>query len=315
MKTVAIVGTHPNTRDKAPYTNPDVDIWVFNNQIIQGWVPRADAVFDIHPPQDIYRRCAEHDVFDKWLRADKAQKFYTPYPIEDAPGNVVYPLEDIAAALLPNFKRGDEPNKYFTSGPCYALALSVYLGYERIEFYGIEMEANSEYIYQRDGIGLWFGIALGRGIEVYIPKESMLFYAPLYGYDLNAATVDREAFEVRASELAQAMEKTESQLNAAKGALDSVLARINLMQQQGKPAHQIQKLGEEYEIRQHEYEQAIANHAFINGQFLDCKAWQTRVEKALEYSGNAQAVLAQNSEKYSRMIDRMTLNGEMGIPQ
>lgn len=313
MKTVAIVGTHPTTRDEAPFDNPDVDIWGFNNQMVQGWCRRATAIFDIHHPADIHRRRLEHPAFGDWLSKQKEITVYTPSPIEDCPRNEVYPLDEVCADLFPNFKRGDEVNKYFTSGPCYALALAIHKGYERIEMYGIEMESNSEYVYQRDGIGLFFGIALGRGIEVFLPRKSMMFFSPLYGYDDSSTRLDREAFETRASELQIAMEQTFSLYNSTKGELANVVNRIDQAKRAGLPMDEIQKFGEEYERAQNAYEQAIANHAFVNGQYLDCRAWQARIEKLMEFNGKAQELQGLNHEKWDRLMDKQTLGGENAV--
>lgn len=309
-QTVAIVGTHPNTRDKAPYGDPAKDIWIFNNQILQGWVPRANVVFDIHQPEDIHRRGLEHPAFGEWLKSEKnGVKFITPVLMPELPGNEVYPLDDVARKLLPNFKRGSETNRYFTSGPAYAIALAIYLGYKRIELFGIEMEANAEYIYQRDGIGLWGGIAIGRGIEFVIPAQSIMFYAPLYGFDSDATTVDREAFETRAGELSIALEKSLEEYNRAQGRLDAINRAIADAQQKTYTEEQMAPLYREYAEATNSYEQSIANHAFINGQYIDCRAWQARVEKAMEYSGQAQAVLAQTHEKWGRYADKAALTG------
>lgn len=310
-KTVALVGTHPITREKAPFSNSAVDIWIFNGQSTMDWCPRASAVFDIHPPDDIFRRAQEDKAFGNWLRAEKGLPFYTPRPTPDCPGNIVYPLDDVCTALLPNFKRGMEINKYFTSGPCYAIALAIFHGYTRIEMYGIEMENNTEYVYQRDGIGLWLGIAVGRGIEVVLHEQSMIFYAPLYGYEMDASKVDREAFEARASELEQLMEKTHSEYNRARGILDAVQKEFIDAQTAGMPQDELLKIGEKYEVAQNAYEQAIANHAFVNGQFIDCRTWQSRVEKVMEYNGRAQEVLAQNDSKWIRMADKLELSGRL----
>lgn len=307
VATVAIVGTHPNTRDDAPYLNKDVDIWIFNNQAIQGWVQRADACFDIHHPNDIHRRRLEHPAFNDWLAKQDAIPIYTPYPITDCPRNEVYPLEEVVADLFPNFKRGKDTTRYFTSGPCYALALAIHKGYKRIEFYGIEMESNSEYIYQRDGIGLFFGIALGRGIEMFIPEKSLMFYSPLYGYDDDATKLSREAFETRASELQQVLEQTFAIVNSTKGELVNVVGRIDQARIAGKPVEEIQKFGMEYERAQNAYEQAIANHAFVNGQYLDCRTWQARIEKGMEFEGKAQELNGLTHDKWDRFADKEAL--------
>ena len=54
MKTLAIVGSHPATRDNAPWDNHSIDIWVFNEAAREAWVKRWDAVFQLHKPT-IYR--------------------------------------------------------------------------------------------------------------------------------------------------------------------------------------------------------------------------------------------------------------------
>jgi hypothetical protein len=310
-KTVALVGTHPITRDKAPFHNQEVDIWIFNGQSTMSWCPRADAVFDIHPPEDIYRRSQEDVSFGKWLKSEKKMPFYTPHPIPDCPNNLVYPIDEISNNVLKNFKRGENINRYFTSGPCYALAMAIHLGYKRIEIYGIEMENNTEYIYQRDGIALWLGIAAGMGIEVIIPEQSMMFYAPLYGYEMDSTRIDREAFEAKASELEQLMEKTHSEFNRTRGILDAIQKEFIDAQLEKLPQEKLMKIGEKYEEAQYMYEQAVANHAFVNGQFVDCRSWQSRVEKVMEYNGQAQTVMAQNDKKWGRLDDKLALTGRM----
>lgn len=310
-KTVALVGTHDLTRGNAPFDNPSVDIWIFNGQSTMDWCKRASAVFDIHPAEDIYRRSQEDVSFGNWLKSEKGMPYYTTAPIPDCPGNIVYPIDEVANDVLKDFKRGGKPNKYFTSGPCYALAMAIHLGYTRIEMYGIEMENNTEYIYQRDGVALYLGIAAGRGIEVVIDERSMMFYSPLYGYEMDADKVDREAFEQRASELEQLMMKTESEYNRSRGIIDAIQKEFIDAQLAGIPQEELMKIGEKYENAQHAYEQAIANHAFVNGQFIDCRTWQARVEKALEFNGRAQEVLGMRNEKWDRLADKLQLSGRM----
>lgn len=305
---VAIVGTHPLTRDKAPYHDPSVDIWIFNGQVTMEGFQRANAVFDIHPNEDIFRRSQEDNNFGAWLQSNKGIPYYTPYPY-DCPNNVQYPREEVTRHLLRNFVRGDKINEYYTSGPCYAIALAIHQGYKEIGIYGIEMENNTEYIYQRDGIGLWLGIAAGRGIKINLPEQSMIFYAPLYGYEMDATTVDREAFETRASELEQLMEKTHSEYNHARGLVDAVQKEFIDAQMKGISQEELEIIAKKYETVQHTYEQAIANHAFVNGQFVDCRSWQARVEKVMEFNGKAQEVLGMKDKKWVRMADKLELTG------
>ena len=308
-KIVCIVGTHPTSRGDVPWDDKTRDVWIFNNQLLQGWVKRADVCFDIHPTLDIQRRGEEHPQFGQWLKTEKNMRFMTPALVPDCPNNELYPLDDIVNKLLPNFKRGEEINKYFTSGPAYAIALAIYKGYQQIEMYGIEMESDSEYIYQRDGVALWLGIALGRGIRVQLSTKSTMFYAPLYGFDDNPFVMDREAFVVRASELEQAMLKTQEILNVTKGQLDMLSQQINAMKVNGASEEELIKIAPQYEQATHAYEQAIANHAFVNGQYIDCKKWQAKIDKAMEYSDKSGEVLALRNEKWHRFSDRAELTG------
>jgi hypothetical protein len=281
----------------------------FNGQAtMTDWCKRASAVFDIHSSEDIYRRAMEDENFRRWLELTELP-FYTPYPYPGMKNNVIYPLQDVTVSLLGHFLRGDQPNPYFTSGPCYAIALAIFQGYERIEIYGIEMENNTEYIYQRDGIGLWCGIAAGMGIDVVWPDKALMFYAPLYGYSMEAVKVDKEAFEAKASELQLLMEETKGKYDRARGILDALQDEFVRAKLDGKSEEEQAVIAKKYEDAQNSYEQTIANHAFINGQYVDCRSWQARLEKTLEYNGQAQAILAQRDEKWVRMADKIELAG------
>jgi hypothetical protein len=258
----------------------------------------------------------EHVVFSEWLKVKHDIPFYTPLPIPDCPDNVVYPMEEVLADVVPNFKRtGGGRIDYITSGPAAAIALAIHLGYKRIEMWGIEMESNAEYIYQRDAIGLYFGIALGRGIEVVIPEDSVMFYAPLYGYTASVGLLDREAFEQRATELAQIMEKTFQDFNQAKGRLEIMTKHLVEEQAAGASQEKMNELGKEFQAAQNLYEQALANHAHVNGQYFATRAFQVRAEKELEYECHAQEILAQRDDKWNRITDKIgNRDGKVMLP-
>jgi hypothetical protein len=103
------------------------------------------------------------------------------------------------------------------------------------------------------------------------------------------------------------MEQTFAAHNAAKGELTNIEIRIDEAKQKGIPIEEIQKFGDEYLRLRAAYEQTIANHAFVNGQYLDCRAWQARVEKAMEFSGKAQELQGLNHEKWNRLVDKEEL--------
>jgi hypothetical protein len=186
-KTVAIVGSHPKTKLDAPYDRKYVDIWVFNEEARQPWVKRCAGVFQMHAPAVWKNPYNLNDAKHyEWLQEDHPYPVYMMDVYPDVPASVKYPLDEICRELLPGLQRGRQNGqsiRYFTSSVAYAIALAIYRGYERIEIYGVEMETNTEYAYQREGVTFWLGVAVGRGIEVVLHEDSGLMVGLLYGYD------------------------------------------------------------------------------------------------------------------------------------
>lgn len=185
---VAIVGSHPKTRLDYDFTRTDCDVWVFNEALSspsETWCPHADAVFQMHVPT-IWKNPNNRN--DKnhytWLNTQTVTPVYMQEKYPDVPMSVRYPLNEIFADLKFN-------KRYITSSVAYALALAAHLRYKKIEVYGVEMETDTEYRHQRDGVTFWLGVALGRGIEV--EAHCGMFEAPLYGYD-GDMRLDRSVF-------------------------------------------------------------------------------------------------------------------------
>lgn len=156
----------------------DCDVWVFNEALSnqnEVWCPRADAVFQMHV-ETIWRNPNNRN--DKghadWLKTQRDTVVYMQEMYIDVPMSRKYPLEEVLSGLHIN-------KRYITSSVAYALALASHLGYKRIELYGVEMETDTEYRYQRDGVTFWVGVAVGRGIEVELHCGMM--ESPLYGYE------------------------------------------------------------------------------------------------------------------------------------
>jgi len=298
LKTVAIVGSHPTTRDLAPYNNPQIPIWVFNAGVIMDWCKRADVVFEMHPAGEYTNPMVERsEYWNDFLQKQTVCKVYMQDADPRIPAAIKYPFDSVVKRFLANFLRVDQINKYFTSSPCYAIALALLYGYERIELYGIEMETNSEYIYQRDGVGLWVGIALGLGVQIVLPQNTTMFSAPLYGYDDDHTQITREDFEDNANALERAYDESAAKLEYAKGRLDSVIAAIEQAKKDGTPHDQIAKMGAEYGDATNHYEQAIANFANINGQLTLCRFYLAKIDKMHIANGQALAVTALRADK------------------
>lgn len=122
MKKLAIVGSHPATRENAPYDDDEFEIWLFNEapqkpEVYRRW----DQSFQMHKPE-VY---ATHDNWVNkehwnWLQQDHGDKtIWMMERDERVPNSKRYPLEDVLKLV---------PYHYLRSTPALALALAVTSG-------------------------------------------------------------------------------------------------------------------------------------------------------------------------------------------
>ena len=238
--TVAIIGSHPRTRDRFDFGRTDVDVWVFNESAKSTWCKRADAVFQMHDPT-IWRSSTNRNdpKHYEWLQNTDIP-VYMQEKYEDVPASIRFPLNEIIADLFGDYK----PIPYITSSVAYALAMAVYLKYKRIEVYGVEMETNTEYGHQRIGVAFWIGIAIGRGIEIDFHSDSIL-NAPLYGYD-GSSRIDKDVFEKRIEELKGIAVRFKAKFEDAKAVVYTALEKFEKDYNAGLPdiEKQIQTFGQ-----------------------------------------------------------------------
>jgi hypothetical protein len=73
---------------------------------------------------------------------------------------------------------------YFTNSISYMLAMAIDEGYQVIHVYGVDMAQDTEYGTQRPSCEFFLGVAVGRGIQIYVPKTSDLLKVRwMYGYE------------------------------------------------------------------------------------------------------------------------------------
>jgi hypothetical protein len=127
QKKVAIIGFTPS-RNEAPYTNPDFEIWALNDLFEA--IPRCDRLFQIHSRQtiDTYTTRGERASYIERLREIKVP-IYMVEAHEDIPNSVAYPLDDMVKAFGP----------YFTNTISYMIALAIWEGFTEIHIYGVDM--------------------------------------------------------------------------------------------------------------------------------------------------------------------------------
>jgi hypothetical protein len=182
-RTVAIVGSAWTTRSWAPYQEPGVEVWCFNEMHGQPGVGQADRWFQLHPRREFTK---EHR-FDHWgwLQKDHEFPIYMQMEYDGIPRAARFPLKEIQTAMLGKLWRGERPiEKLFGSSMSYAVAMALWeKRFDRIELFGIELALEGEWAYQRESMAFWLGKADGMGLETWMPEQCELFRMPLYAYE------------------------------------------------------------------------------------------------------------------------------------
>ena len=185
-KRVAIVGFCNDSREMTPYEDKDLQIWGLNRGYI--FMHRADRWFDMHGPH-IYL----HPDRRPWNHLGWLKQFPGPVYMHradpDIPNSVTYPLERVAQEIASNVYRIDKKGKqssavdepYLTSSISEEIALAITEGYEEIHLYGIDLNTESEYAWQKPGVEYMLGFAAGRGIKVVLPDNCPLLKGGIYG--------------------------------------------------------------------------------------------------------------------------------------
>lgn len=193
MKSVAIVGFSKKTLPYVKYSHAN-EYWTMNHVFLTRakTLKKIDRLYELHKREWYLRgEQTKSKRYDKWLRKPH------PFPIymqekevnkELVPSSVRYPYEEICEALLPGLIKMDGkqewPMNYFTSTVALMIAHAIYDGFDQIELYGVDMDSDTEYSYQKACGEFWIGYALGRGIKVITPEKSTLYAAPIYGYEV-----------------------------------------------------------------------------------------------------------------------------------
>ena len=176
-KKVALIGYTP-TRGQAPYDNPEFEIWGLNDlykfksdQDVKRW----DRWFEIHDTKQDYTHLGRQPwakLFEDFKKMGCPVYLQQKHP--DIPNSIAYPIEEAVKQF----------GYYFTNTVSYMIALAIMEKFEEIHVYGIDMAVDSEYNYERPSCEYFLGVAIGRGIKVYIPPEADLLKSRfLYGYD------------------------------------------------------------------------------------------------------------------------------------
>lgn len=182
MRKIAILGKCSSSRHHSPMGMTDWEMWCL------AWdpTPVVDRLFEIHDNWRAFHGEGSEDAgyHYRWLLNQKVP-VYMNEAHADIPTSVRYPIEEVTA-LVGKSSNGDP---YLESSIAYMMALAM-LEYSqtkepmRIGLWGIDMEVDTEYAYQKPNILYLIGMARGMGIKVIIPPISVLFksaFGKLYG--------------------------------------------------------------------------------------------------------------------------------------
>ena len=191
-----IVGFCKTSRDAVPYNDPDAVIMGLNRGYL--FQERADVWWEMHG-EHIYtwqqRRPGKHM---DWLK-NFPGPVYMHRPDPGLPNSVAYPLAEVAADIGPYIWRVGKTDKktngltdldamrdstgepYLSASIAYEIALAIYEGFEEIHLYGVDLNTDAEYAWQKPVVEFLLGVAAGRGIRVVLPDNCPLLTGNLYG--------------------------------------------------------------------------------------------------------------------------------------
>lgn len=233
---VAILGFGPRTRDGVWDAVGRVDaIWSMN-YFHRYKFPPVDLVFELHTVD--YLLSPAHNFADHvaWMERNREIPIFMQERHPRFPMSRRYPMEEVLADIHANVFRlagpGDmpllEPVYFQTSTISWALALAIHEGYRRIELYGIDLDSDTEYRYQRDAVSYALGVAAGRGVEIIIPRRSSVMNANLYGYE-REGMISRQTLELYRGQLKNQLNRELAKANRFNGEYISLVKKAQAL--------------------------------------------------------------------------------------
>lgn len=191
--TLVIVGGYTDTRKLFDFDRQDCDILLFNEAPFSvPWATRCDICIQVHDPV-IWRNPTNPNDPKHYerLQANTTIPVLMQEEYPDVPMSVKFPLDEIKA------KYGDF---LLSSSAAESIAWGLYMGYKRIEMYGVEMATNTEYATQRPGVTYWIGMARGILGKENVHFANNTFSNVIYGFD-GDVRLSEEYFTARLGEL------------------------------------------------------------------------------------------------------------------
>lgn len=322
---VGIVGFCQGSRDLMPYDDPDMLAFGLNKGGI--FMPRGDVWFELHGPK-IYkweiRRPHKHT---EWMKA-----FNGPVYMHEAdpeiPNSVAYPLKEIADDVFRNIMRLTAENTlesyasmpYLTSSIALQMALAIHEQFSEIHLYGIDLNTDSEYAWQKAGVEHLIGVAAGRGIKVVVPDACALLKGKIYGRGFMKPEGEAHSvsqFEVRLKSIRERREKLTVQVNQQIGARNECGYILNQM----PPGLDHEKLSDRQRQLSQAVDQSIGELNQLVGQEREVLYWismtpegqdpQQAIQQVNEKMAQPEAQLSALKAKAAEQPPEVTQNGHV----
>jgi hypothetical protein len=221
-KKIALLGSAPSSIRLAPFSDPSWEIWSCSPGAYPVVPPtRVSAWFEVHRYEPPWGNTGEKAWFTKDYIAYLANlkcPVYMIEPVPEIPCSTAYPKDRMIEKFGPWF---------FTSSLSWMLALAIEEDATEIGLWGVDMSAQEEWQWQRQGCQFFISLARSMGIKVTLPPESDLLRPPaLYGFcevdPMHVKMLTREAeLKGRIAECEQTIQAKHAELMFLKGALDN----------------------------------------------------------------------------------------------
>ena len=218
MKKVALVGSEQKTRDNAPFDDLSFEIWSFSDWLTASWLKRLDALIEIHGASMYMNHPRTPEYWDALQKTDVKVWMYPYAHVKSA---LDYPLAEVLALC-----KGTNCKKQIKLLNCslaYAMGLAVYLEYDVIDVYGVELAHSTRYGYQQAAFVFWSGLAMGKGIEVNAHCSEGLFHQELYGIETGMEIAKMHAYMEVVKKQIEEAEKTKLMTQGALQILEKLV--------------------------------------------------------------------------------------------
>jgi hypothetical protein len=203
-KVCCIVGFAPSWNE-APYERKDVDFWGLNE--LYGYLntlpekPDFNLWFEVH---DIKNSPSKQKQYHQDFLKTTNIPVVTKTHYDEYPTTIPYPVDYIIDKVKEGFiiKENTTAFEDYSNSISWMIALAIYMGYEEIYVYGVDMAQETEYFFQRSSCNFFMGLAIGKGIKLLIPASCRLCAGSgnLYGFRSDNAGRFRTKKKIEAQE-------------------------------------------------------------------------------------------------------------------